>query len=172
MAKHLVTCKYCKRKFDANLEPFLVFDAGKAKRYAHQHCPEGSEEEIKRETDRDTLAKYIMQEYGKEIYDDPKIWVQIERFYKQNLTPIGIYNCLYYMSNILHKPIQKGNLGLIPYYYKEAEDYFKKIQKVQKTNEEKVSEINTFYNDIEVTIKSPQRKKQPKQLFAFLDEEE
>jgi hypothetical protein len=173
MAKqHIVTCKYCKIKFDTNTVPYITFDVGKVKRYAHQQCPEGTEGEIQLEKDKDTLASYVKETFGQTIYDDPKTWVQIERYYKQNLTPVGIYNTLVYIYTILKKPLKDGNLGLIPYYYKDAQDYVLKIKKAQTINEEKIAESDNFYKDINVTIKSPQRKKKVKKLFAFLDEEE
>ena len=172
MAKHMVTCKYCGQKFDANSIPFISFNAGKVKRYAHQVCPEGTEAEVQISKDKDTLALYVKETMGQTIYDDPKTWVQIDRYYKQNLTPIGIYNTLVYIYTILKKPLKDGNLGLIPYYYKDAQDYVLKIKKAQTINEEKIAESDSFYKDINVTIKSPQRKKKVKKLFAFLDEEE
>lgn len=168
--KHLVKCKYCGEQFDINTIPFIYLE--KSRRYVHKECPDGNSETIQREKDRDTLANYIKTHLGQEIYGDPKTWVQLERYYKKDFTPIGIYNCLVYMLEIQHKSLKNGNLGLIPYYYKDAQEYFEKIEKAKEVNEERIAESDNFYQVIEVTIKSPQRKKQKPKLFSFLDEED
>ena len=169
--KHMVKCKYCGKPFDANKEPFIYIES--SRRYAHASCGDDVDiEVVNLEKDKDTLAAYLKEAYGDEVYKDPKTWVVIGRYYNQKLTPIGIYNTLVYMHDIKKVKVGKGKdlLGLIPYYYKEATKYFEQTEKIQKINETKVEQLDE--NVIEIIIKSPQRKKKKKKLFSFLDEEE
>ena len=169
MAKHEVKCKKCGQIFDANKIEYIK----EKNRYSHKDCPEPDLKVVKENDEKQQLADFIMDTFGEETYKDPKIWVQFSKYYKEGTTPKEIYNTLYYIYNIKHKSLKNNNFGLIPYYLKEANDYFSKIDKAQKINEEKLTEKDfSQLNVIEITIKSPQRKKNKQSLFSFLDREE
>lgn len=168
----LVKCKYCGQSLDKRQDNWIYIE--KSRRYAHKDCLRTITPEIQQERDRDELAEYIRSKFGEEEYKNPKTWVMVERCYKQKMTPKGIFNTLTYMIDIKHKVTESTGLGLIPYYYKEAQEYFIQTQLAQEKNKITIAETDTnnFYNEVEVCIKSPQRQKQKKKLFTFLDEEE
>ena len=70
--------------------------------------------------------------------------------------------------------IHKDNitLGIVPYIYEEAKNYYTSLAKIQNENKNQITKESEKPKDIIIYIKSPKRKMRRRHLFAFLDEEE
>ena len=105
--------------------------------------------------------------YKKEFYsylrsiigDDfpSKIYAIIDKMMHQysNYTFEGMQRTLVYMNEVLKKELVGDVVGLIPYYYSEAEDFYKEVDRIDKENESK--DISQMYQSVTVKIKPKQR---------------
>lgn len=104
---------------------------------------------------------------------DRKIQLQIASYIKDyNYTYSGILKTLIYFYNIQKNDISKSNggIGIVPYVYQQAHDYYKELWETQQKNAAKdLSQYRPKENVI--TIRQPQRKIRRKPIFKFLDEE-
>lgn len=76
---------------------------------------------------------------------------------KYGFTFQGMYDTLVYLHDIIHKELTGDIVGLIPYYYDEAQKFNKELQQIQTNNSgHNISE----YHQKTVYIKMPQRSKQ------------
>lgn len=110
--------------------------------------------------------------YKKEFYtylrsiigDDfpSKIYAIIDKMMHQysNYTFEGMRKTLIYMNEIMKKELTGDVVGLIPYYYSEAEDFYKEVDRIDKENESK--DISKMYQNVTVKIKP--KKREVKQL--------
>lgn len=163
--KHMVKCMVCGESFDANAEPYIKPNST---RYAHESCyKEKQEREEREKQERELLENYIINLFHIEfVY--PPIRAQIKDYItKYNYTLSGIYKTLKYCYEIKKMNVSEANgrIGIVPYYYSEAQAHYLELFKKQTQN---VKEIET----LEITIPIPQRKIKKKHLFTFLDEEE
>lgn len=92
---------------------------------------------------------------------------------KYNYTHTGIMQSLYYFYHIQNNDTKKANdgIGIVPYVYNNAFNYFYDLWKAQNTNRDKV--ISDYVPEvIEVTIPVPVKENKMKRLFNFLDKDE
>ena len=168
LAKHIVICKYCHEKFDANKEEFIK---PASNRYAHKSCYEKYQKELSQEEkDKKELEEYIKKLF-KTTTIDQRIYHQIDKYIKEyKYTYSGIHRSLIYFYEIKKGSIEKANggLGIVPYIYQEAYNYYYNIWLAQQKNENKVIEDYTP-NEIVITIVPPERKQKRRKLFNFLD---
>lgn len=167
---HPVTCVYCKKKFDRDKEPFVQVST---KRYAHQACAMSEEEKINQE-EKD---KYALEEYIKELfkldYVDARIRKQMNQYVKEyNYTYSGMQKALIYFFEIKGNSIEKANggIGIIPYVYKQAFDYYYALWLAQQKNTETII-ADYVPKVVEIVIPEPKKKIKKRKKFAFLDEE-
>lgn len=167
---HKVKCVYCGQTFDRDKEPFVVVNA---RRYAHYAC--GTSEEDKRtqeQKDKEELEKYIMDLFHIE-YIDARIRKQINQFVEEyHFTYSGIRKALVYHFEVKHNSIDKANggIGIVPYVYKNAYNYYYALWQAQQKNEDK--DVKQYVPVVkEITIPVPERNVKKRKLFAFLDEE-
>lgn len=169
MAKHIVKCLYCGKNFDANEELFVKV----GRRYAHTTCAEEYEAiKTKEEKDKEELEKYILN-----LLKEEKISVKVRRQIKtyieeNNYTYSGILKALIYFYEIKGNPIDKANggIGIVPYVYNDAFNYYYELWLANQKNEHKL--IEQYVPQIEeVRIPVPQRKEKRRKLFSFLDSE-
>ena len=129
---HKVTCIYCKQIFDRDKEPAVLVST---RRYAHALCAEkANKEQTQAEKDYDQLILYI-RKILKESYVDAKVKKQIMDFKKQyNYTFSGMLKTLEWWYEIKKNPIDKANggIGIIPFVYQEAYNYYKAIYDAQQ----------------------------------------
>lgn len=174
MAKHIVKCAICNKQFDANIEPFVKVNS---RRYAHEKCALSEEEhKSKEQKDREALEAYILQLFKIE-YINPKIRKQIDIYIKENkYTYTGIHKALVYFYEIKGNSIEKANggIGIVPYVYQNAFNYYYALWEAQQKIEQKVPIIQEYVPKVvEIRIPNPERKvKKKRNLFSFLDEEE
>ena len=167
---HIVTCVYCKQKFDRDKFPFIQVSQ---RRYAHQECSLSEDQKKnKEEQDRIDLENYILQLF-KVDYIDVKIRKQIKQYREEyNYTYSGIRKALVYFYEVKGNSIEKANggIGIVPYVYQQAYNYYLAIWQAQQKNQDKVL-VNYVPKVKEIVIPRPQRKVKKRELFTFLDEE-
>lgn len=167
---HIVTCVYCKTKFDRDKYPFIKVSE---RRYAHKECSEKATKEAKEEEkNKQDLIAYISKLY-KGAVNWPLVNKQIKTYKENyNYSYSGMLKSLIYVYEIKKGDISKAKgVGVIPIYYKDAFNYYYAIWEANQKNKDK--KLEDFVSEEKVIkILSPQRKIKKAKLFAFLDEEE
>jgi hypothetical protein len=166
---HIVKCLYCEKKFDRDKMPYIQV----GRRYAHKECSLTAEErKTQEEQDKQDLDNYIIQ-LLKIDYIDARIRKQIKTYIEENnYTYSGIKKALIYFYEVKGNSIEKANggIGIVPFIYKDAFNYYYALWQAQQQNKDKVI-VDYQPKVIEVVIPRPQRKVKQRQLFTFLDEE-
>jgi hypothetical protein len=169
-----VTCIYCKKTLNRNDEDCIIIREGNEEgsgRYAHKHCKEI--EDSREKTDEEKLDLYIMQLF-KTDYVPTRIQRQISNYIADyNFTYSGMHKALVYFYEIKGNSIEKSNggIGIIPYIYKDAYNYYYSLWEAQQKNQDKI--IESYVPKVkEIVIPVPQRNIKKRKLFTFLDEEE
>lgn len=167
---HNVKCFYCQHIFDRDKVEFIQVGA---RRYAHKNCAKTNEvSKTKEQSDLENLEKYIMDLLN-EKYISPRVRKQINDFKQQyNYTYSGMLKSLVYFYEVKENPKEKaqGGIGIIPYVYNDAYNYYFAIFCAQQSNEDK--NIMSFVGEVEeIRIKPPQRKTKIKKRFLDLEEE-
>lgn len=168
---HIVTCVYCKKKFDRDKLPFVQVSA---KRYAHKECSDQEAARLlKEEADKIALETYII-ELLKLDYVTPRIRKQLNTYMEQyGYTYSGMRKALVYFYEVKGNSVEKANggVGIIPYVYQDAYNYYYALWEAQQLNKDKPIETYIPQEEI-IRIPSPQRRIKKRKLFSFLDEEE
>lgn len=165
----IVKCAYCKKEFNKRKIPCKQLDNGK---YVHLECAQL--EEKREKTDEELLNAYIMELYHVP-YVPPRMQKQIKQYIKEyNYTYSGMLKTLKYFYEVKGNDIKDSyeSLGIIPYVYRKARDYYLAIWEAQQKNARK--NINDYVETEVKVIKIPlpERKIKKRRLFVFLDEEE
>ena len=173
MAKHVVKCAVCGESFDLN--SIQGVRATKT-RYAHQKCfPKGELVPMVGSTvknpDEKALNDYISKLYGKKAN-----WVLIKKQIKEYLgmgySLKGIKTTLIYFYEVKGNDVEKSNggIGIVPYIYQEAYDYYYNIWETQQRAAQGVEKLANS-SAKEVTIKAPQPQRPPHKLFKSVESE-
>lgn len=167
---HIVTCQYCKKRFDRDKFPFIQISQ---RRYAHKECSAINDERLKQEeADKIALENYIMKLLGEE-YITPRVRKQMNTYIDQyQYTYSGMRKALVYFYEIKGNSTDKANggIGIIPYVYKDAFNYYYSIWEANQKNE--VKQLDDYVPVEKVIhIPVPQKKLKKRKLFSFLDEE-
>ena len=168
---HKVKCIHCGQIFDRDKEPFVQVSP---RRYAHKNCSLSNEE---RQTqlikDQEDLNNYIKKLFDT-TYVSPRVQKQINSYVNEyNYTYSGIMKALIYFYEVKGNSIEKSNggIGIVPYVYKDAFNYYYMLWSAQQKNEHKV--IKEYVPVVkEIVIPTPKPRIKKRNLFAFLDEEE
>lgn len=165
MATHYVKCPICGEKFDTLKVPFVQVSV---RRWAHASCAEKGK--TKEETDREKLEAYI--KFLLQIdYLPPRVYKQLKEFTeKYHYSYSGIHRTLQYFYEVKKNDLAKSNqgIGIVPYVYQEAYNYYYAIWLAKQSNAGKENQKSKV---IEVRIPSPERRLFRKKKFTFLDEE-
>lgn len=157
-------CEYCCLGITKGEEIELPGDM-----YAHKECYK--KETGKDKSDKDKLFDYIMIVYN-ESFVDPAKQKSIQKMMNEfNFTYSGIHGTLTYLYEILRKkPTDSNYLGIVPYYYTEAKNYYIKLEKSRAANAKKNIEN---YKPKQIKVIAQERKREPikKVKFSVLDEE-
>lgn len=124
-------------------------------------------------SDRVALDEYIMKLFNTS-YVDARIQKQIKQYVDEyNFTYSGIRKALVYFFEVKGNSIEKANggIGIVPYVYQHAYNYYLALWQAQQKNEDKVIE-HYVPNIKEIVIPRPQRKIKKRPLFTFLDEDD
>ena len=166
MAKAMVKCLYCGQQFDRLSEPNKKI----GRRYAHQHCYEAqSKENIQEQQDIHDFWQYIKELYGSD-YDYPSISKQVESYIKNyNFTYSGMLKSLKWFYEVKHndKENSNGRVGIIPYIYKDARDYYYQLYLAKERNK---GISNYRVTTKEIVIASPRVYIAPPKLFDLGDD--
>lgn len=169
MAKRILKCKYCNEEFDANKEPFVNVGG---RRYAHEACAE----KYKQSFTQEELDYQELETYLKVLFKKPvtvRIKKQIKDYREEyGYTYSGILKTLKWWFDINNNSIEKANngIGIVPYVYEQAYDYYYRLYMAQKVNDwETLSNYEQKIKEIE--IESPRVYVQPPRLFNFEEEE-
>lgn len=170
MAAAYVKCLYCGQRFnrnDLNIKTKQVT----ARRYAHFSCWENYVNNLTQE-EKDEQAFY---DYVKQLFKDDYNYILTkklaERYIKENkYTYSGMLKSLKWFYEKEGHPVEdsNGTIGIIPYIYKQAAQYYYKLFLAKKRNQEvEISSEKTK----EIFITSP-RKDNKNKIFLWLAEEE
>lgn len=166
---HKCKCYYCKVEFDRDKEPW---DQVSNMRYAHKSCAEKFKiKKSKLEQDYDELVSYIEKLFGIGTVN-AKISKQIKDYRElYGYTYEGMYATLQYWYEIKKAPLDKANggIGIVPYIYEQAKEYYTKIDAANSINE---SIKNYKSKVIEIFIQPPQPETRQPHLFMLEEEEE
>jgi len=156
--QNTVICKYCSKPL--NIKEAIKITTGC---YAHAEC-------ITDLTDSEKLDQYIMTLFEVD-YVPPGIKKQINQYVKDyRFTHSGILKSLKYFFEVKKHPINKNSqtIGIVPYIYKQAYDYYYTIWLAKQANESKTIEAPQV---VEIKIQRPNRRKNKSNNFSFLEEE-
>lgn len=170
---HIVKCSICGNKFDRDKEEYSQTSA---RRYAHKKCFENLESEVKDELQAETeLYSYIKQLFSYDTIPSGTHF-RIKNFKKiNNFSYRGILNSLKYFYEVKgNKPdLSKGDIGIVPYVYDQAERYYKATKETKEKNEKEMENIQEIKID-ETCIKITSQKRNPmnskRNFFNFLNE--
>ncbi len=127
----------------------------------------------KEDLDKMKLEQYINKLFHTD-YVDPRIQKQIKNYIKEyNFTYSGILKSLVYFYEVKQNPVEKSNdgIGIVPWVYKQAFNYYYAIWLAQQKNTNKTVE-NYIPKETEIIIPRPKPKPHKKHLFSFLDDKE
>ena len=159
---HLGICSKCGRQFDR--DKVQAVKSG-TRRYAHYECmPEGEKVPLpQKDAENEDLAKlkdYINKLFGSSI-NWPLVTKQIKTFKEENgYTYSGMLKSLVYFYEVKGNHIENSKgIGIIPFAYKDAYNYYYSLFLAQSQNEKiDFKEITSKVR--EITIKPPKIKKQ------------
>lgn len=169
MAKHIVKCLYCGKEFDLN-DSTTEWVKPNGRRYAHKKCYEEYQASLsKEERDKEALYQYIKKTLGKTM-DYTKVKRQIKQYRDENnYTYSGMLSTLKYVFEVKGNSIEAahGGIGIIPYAYKQAYDYYYAIYLAQQKTQQKkmTSKVE------KITIESPRMWVAPPKLWFEEDKE-
>lgn len=167
---HKVKCIYCGVTFDRDKLPFIQVSQ---RRYAHQECSLSEDQKKdKEEQDKIELEEYI-KKLLKVDYIDARVRKQIKQYREEyNYTYTGIHKALVYFYEVKGNSTEKANggIGIVPYVYQNAYNYYLAIWQAKQKNQDKV--LHDYIPQVkEIRIPRPQRKIKKRELFTFLDDE-
>lgn len=170
-----VKCLYCGEHFYRDEVEYVAVK----NRYAHKSCsekqeeyghrplvkiekPEPPAEKTQEERDRLALVEYLLKIF-KTARLNPAVFMLMKKYKEQySFTYKGMLYALKYHLEIRNNPIDKmnGSIGILPYIYNEAYEYYLKIE-TKKTKIENILQqatMNTETN-IPITVVTVQKKK-------------
>lgn len=177
---HIVTCQICGKKFDRDKIQAVYHSSN---RYSHQSCEPDKKlvpmPTVKPKEEKPDDAEYAaLKECINRIFGNKANWALIMRQVKEYHNSLGytyssIMKTLTYFYDVKGNSVQEGNggIGIVPYQYKAAYDYYYALWLAKQKNECKRMEDYLPEEKI-IVIQSPQRKLKKRRLFTFLDEEE
>lgn len=149
----LVTCAYCGCKTVDKLSQDYIQYKGKN---FHRECGEKQKE-------KDNFYSYVCEVFklkapGPRIYNQGNSFVE-----KYGYTYLGMQKTLYFIYAVKKhandRPIESKSIGLIPYYYDEAQEYFKRIDKKKEMIRKEI--MSTTEEIISVKMAPRARKAKP-----------
>jgi len=123
MGEKLLICHYCNVKFPSS----ELIQVNKTKRSC-KACYQSKE-------DYKELIDYICKGFGQKA-PTGKQMKDIKKFKELGLTYKEIQWTLYYIFCVANKKIEDNNIGLVPYFHKEAMEHFTIIQKVKENSKD------------------------------------
>lgn len=173
MAKHMVKCPKCGKTFDTNTEQAVKVSA---RRYGHASCYPDIKDfvsmtESQVDPDLTKLKDYIKKKYGNNA-NYALINRQIKQFQKEHQYSLsGILKSLVYFYDVQGHSVDdsNGGIGIVPYVYQQAYNYYYSLFIVKSLNENK--DVKNIVGKVkEVTIPIPEIKEK-KRFFNIAEDE-
>lgn len=171
---HVVICTKCGKKFDR--DSIQAVRTG-ARRYAHAACDPDNTDLVPLVVKEANDPDYIkLMDFIKELFGDTANYAQIKRQLKiyindNHYSFSGILKSLIYFYRIKGNSIEKANgaLGIVPFVYQDAYNYYYSLFLAQSQNENKdIKEITTKVKEVVIP---PPKVILPKRFFNLDDEE-
>lgn len=164
---HMVKCTVCGKSFDR--DKIQAVKSG-ARRYAHYTClPEGELVPLPNavvDQDLVDLENYIKNLLGDD-YNPARVKKQIKDYKNEyNYSYSGMLKALVWFYEVKGNSIEKANggIGILPFVYQDAYNYYYSLYLAQLVNEEK--DVNQYKTKVrEIVIKSPSVAEKPIRLF-------
>jgi hypothetical protein len=164
---HMVKCTVCGESFDR--DKIQAVKSG-ARRYAHYTClPEGELVPLPNavvDQDLVDLENYIKNLLGDD-YNPARVKKQIKDYKTEyNYSYSGMLKALVWFYEVKGNSIEKANggIGILPFVYQDAYNYYYSLYLAQLVNEEK--DVNQYKTKVrEIVIKSPSVAEKPIKLF-------
>lgn len=164
---HMVKCTVCGESFDR--DKVQAVKSG-ARRYAHYTClPEGELVPLPNavvDQDLVDLENYIKNLLGDD-YNPARVKKQIKDYKNEyNYSYSGMLKALVWFYEVKGNSIEKANggIGILPFVYQDAYNYYYSLYLAQLVNEEK--DVNQYKTKVrEIVIKSPSVAGKPIRLF-------
>jgi hypothetical protein len=164
---HMVKCTVCGESFDR--DKIQAVKSG-ARRYAHYTClPEGELVPLPNavvDQDLVDLENYIKNLLGDD-YNPARVKKQIKDYKNEyNYSYSGMLKALIWFYEVKGNSIEKANggIGILPFVYQDAYNYYYSLYLAQLVNEEK--DVNQYKTKVrEIVIKSPSVAGKPVRLF-------
>lgn len=112
-----------------------------------------SEEEYK---EKQRYANYLKQLLNEEKLSAKIYAVTDDYIRKYKFSYEGMYKTLVYLNEIIEKELTGDIVGIIPYYYNEAKQYYASVDKIENVNKD--IDISQMYHEKTIHIKPPNRK--------------
>lgn len=161
-------CFWCNAAIFTNQDDVMIMPQ-LPNRYVHKKCNDQHPK-----NDEEKLTLYMIKLFKlKDDYILPKYMKQLSSYVKEyNFTYSGMLKALKYWYEVKQHPVDLNRgVGIIPYIYKNAYDYYYAIYMSDLENQNK--NFNDYIpKDIEIKILPPEKKIIKRKLFTFLDEEE
>ena len=166
---HYVKCLYCEQKFDRDKTEAIAI----GRRYAHLTCHNNSMNQKTQEE----IDKYNLEEYIRKLFNTKTINTKIKKQLKDfideyNYSYSGILKTLIYWYDIKNNNIEKANggIGIVPYIYDQAKEYYYRLYLAQYANElEDIKEYKITIKEVEIA--SPRTYTEPPKLFKLIEGE-
>ena len=160
-------CAICGKEFDRNAVQAVRHGA---RRYSHWTCEPNGElvpMENKIDPELDKLNNYIINLLGKD-YNAARVKKQIKDFKEQGMSYSGMLKSLIYFYEVKGNSKEKANggIGIVPFVYKDAYNYYYDLFMAQQRNENK----KPFIEKVREIIIKPPKVEKPVKLFD-LDKE-
>lgn len=154
---HPVKCSICGETFDRDK---IEFVKTAARRYAHLTCHLKEKGELTEEEN----SRLEIYEYTKKLfknnYNKVRIDNHLNKIMKENsnFTYGGILKSLIYWYEVRHGDVEKSyyGLGIVPYIYEQAYQYYYSIWLAQQNNKDKKVEDYVSSEQV-ITIVTPKR---------------
>lgn len=178
--KHNVKCAICGETFDLNSIQGVKHGA---RRYAHQTCYPTGEIVPLPDVSKEDSELQELKDFIKDLYGTNANWIlimkQINSFTsekdnngKQRYTYSNIKKTLEYFYKVKGNSIEssRGGIGIVPYVYNDAYNYYFDLWLAQQQN--KNIDIELYIPQVkEIIIPPPEPTIKKRKLFKFLDEE-
>lgn len=162
------TCFWCHRAVYPNQADVIPMPQLKD-RYVHISCAEQHPA-----NDQEELTLYLIKLFRlKDDYILPRYMKQLSQYEREyHFSWSGMLKALKYWYEVKQHPVDLDRgVGIIPYIYKNAYDYYYALFLADEENKQK--DLSQYVpKDIVVTIRPPQREAPKRKLFTFLDEED
>lgn len=160
-----VKCLYCNKYFDRDEEAYSKI----GRRYAHYDCYQKhmDKPEDKDSIERRKLTDCIQMLYYPRVPDWRMIGTQIRKYRLEGFTYAGMRLTLEYFYKIKKNKLKPNQgIGIVPYVYQEAHQYYLRMDEMQQKRDEILEgkAISQPKTDI-VVVTTPQKPK--KKLMDF-----